>query len=192
MSKTSYCLIAIMLAALLYMGAVRGYQFYERRAAEKAAQDAVSGNAFTFQNVPVSLAAPRPEPVSRPVAFDPAQTAIFLESAPLSFDLQQQQAQETIESILMDYAQDPNIQKFNQELADATEGEADNLADLSGEKMLKILQENPQVGKVVQESMQNPEFAKTIEQIFTNPQFIESVKQLQGNMSAAPQPKKAE
>ena len=48
MSKTSYALIALMVAALLFMGAARGYP---------------------FQNVPVSLAAPRAEPVSAPVLF---------------------------------------------------------------------------------------------------------------------------
>lgn len=194
MSKVSYILIAVMLAALLYMGAVRGYQVYERKAAEKAAEEAANTGVFTFQNVPVTLAAPLPEPVSRPVVFDPSQTAIFLEDAPLSDERQKQQAQETIASILADYEQDPNIQKFNRDLAAATQGGVEDLGALGGVELVKILKENPQVGRVVQENMKNPAFAKTIEQIFTNPQFVESVKQLQGAgpVEAAPQTKKAE
>ena len=192
MSKKSYFLIAVMLAALIYMGAARGYQWYERKAAEKAALEATDGNAFTFQSVPVSLAAPMPEPVSRPVAFDPAQTAIFLETAPLAGDKQQQQAQETIESILADYQEDPQMKKFNEDLSETTQGKVENLGALGGAELIKILQENPQVGKVVQESMQNPEFAKTVEQIFTNPQFVESIKQLQGAAAGMAQPQQPE
>ncbi len=179
MSKTSYFLIAVMLAALIYMGAVRGYQMYERKAAEKAALDSVSGNAFTFQNVPVSLAAPIAEPMAKPVVFDASNTAIFLETAPLSDQQKKQQAQDTIESILEDYQEDPLIQNFNRDLSAATGGNVKDLGALGGVELVKILKENPQVSQVVQQNMQNPEFAKTVEQIFTNPQFIESIKQLQ-------------
>ena len=186
MSNTSCFLIAVMLAALVYMGAARGFQWYERKAAEKAAQEASNGNAFTFQNVPVSLAAPMPQPVSHPVAFDPAQTAIFLESTPLSNELKTQQAKDTIESILADYQEDPNLKKFNEDLAAATRGDVEDLGALSGVELINILKENPQVGQVVQQNMQNPEFAKTIQQIFTNPQFIESIKQLQGGTLPPP------
>ncbi len=197
MSKTSYALIAVMVAALIYMGAVRGYQAYERRAAQKAAEEAANGTPFTFQNVPVALSAPMPEPVSRPVAFDPAQSAIFLETQPLSAEKERQQAQETIESILQDYEQDPKIQQFNKELSAATEGNVPDLGALGGKELADILKEHPEVNQVVQQNMQNPEFAKTVQQIFTNPQFIESIKQLQGAMAvpavpAASEPKKAE
>ena len=169
MSKTSYALIAIMAAALLYMGAARVYQVYERKVAER---EAAAVSSFSFQNVPVSLAAPQAEPVSYPVAFEP--------DAPLTEEQKVQQAQDTIVSILDDYKDDPNLQQFNRALSQATQGKVDNLGVLSGDGLAQILQENPQVGQVVAESMKNPEFAKTVQQIFTNPQFIESVKQLQG------------
>ena len=154
MSKTSYALIGLMVA-----------------------------HTFTFQNVPVSLAAPKPEPVSRPVAFAPVQSAIFLESAPLSEEQTTQQAQDTITSILDDYKEDPNLQKFNRELSAATHGDAADLGALSGGELVRILQENPQVRQVVQQNMQNPAFAKTVQEIFTNPQFVQSVQQLQGPIS---------
>lgn len=177
MSKTSYALIAVMAAALLYMGAARVYQVYERKVAER---EAAAVSAFSFQNVPVSLAAPQAQPVSYPVAFEPVPEDVYLEDAPLTEEQQIQQAQDTIVSILDDYKDDPNIRQFNRALAEATQGKVDNLGVLSGDKLAQILQENPQVGQIVSENMKNPEFAKTVQQIFTNPQFIESVKQLQG------------
>lgn len=177
MSKTSYALIAVMAAALLYMGAARVYQVYERKVAER---EAAAVSAFSFQNVPVSLAAPQAQPVSYPVAFEPVPEDVYLEDAPLTEEQQIKQAQDTIVSILDDYKDDPNIRQFNRALAEATQGKVDNLGVLSGDKLAQILQENPQVGQIVSENMKNPEFAKTVQQIFTNPQFIESVKQLQG------------
>lgn len=177
MSKTSYALIAVMAAALLYMGAARVYQVYERKVAER---EAAAVSAFSFQNVPVSLAAPQAQPVSYPVAFEPVPEDVYLEDAPLTEEQQIKQAQDTIVSILDDYKDDPNIRQFNRALVEATQGKVDNLGVLSGDKLAQILQENPQVGQIVSENMKNPEFAKTVQQIFTNPQFIESVKQLQG------------
>ena len=185
MSKKSYALIIIMLAALAYMGGFRLYQAYQRKAEQRAAE-AAAGTAFTFQNVPVSLAAPMPEPVNRPVEFAPAQSAIFLEAGNLSEEQKNQQAQDTITSILEDYSQEPAMQKFNEDLAAATQGNVEGLGALSGVELVKILKENPQVSQVVQENMQDPDFAKTIQQIFTNPQFVESVKQLQGAGGALP------
>lgn len=194
MSKTSYFLVAIMAAALIYMGAVRGYQAYERKAAERAAEQEAQSGVFTFQNVPVSLSAPMPEPVSAPVRFDDTQTAIFLETPPLSEPLQQQQAQDTIDSILQDYQEDPLIQQFNADLAAATDGNVDGLGALSGAELVKLLQANPEISEVVEKNMKNPAFAQTIEQIFSNPQYIESIKKLQGNAATlgAPKAKKAE
>ena len=168
-----------MLTALIYMGAVRAYQWYERHAAAKALQEATDGNAFTFQNIPVSLAAPQAEPVSSPIPYDQKQTAIFLETLPISDEMKNQQAQETIDSILDDYKDDYSLQQFNRDLSAATQGTVSSLSDLSGADLGEILQGNPQINQIVQENMQNPEFAKTVQQIFTNPQFIESIKQLQ-------------
>ena len=194
MSKLSYCLIAIMGAALIFMGAVRGYQAYEKRAQELAEAEANDGTPFSFQHIPVSLAAPQGAEPNRPVPFNPAQSAIFLEEAPLSAEQRKQQAQETISSILADYQQDPELQRFNQDLFAATQGTASDLSALGGENLAALLKENPQIAQVVQQYMQNPNFAQTVKQIFANPQFVESIRQLQGAAAAtqAQNAKKAE
>ncbi len=196
MSKASYFLMGLIVTALLYMGAVRAYQVYERTAQERAAQQIETADEFKFQNKPIMMAAPQARPVNRPIAFDPSQTAIFLEEAPLTEEQKTQQAIDTISSILDDYESDPRMQQFNQNLSVATQGEVSSLSDLSGAGLAGIMRENPQVGQVVQDSMKNPEFANLIQQIFTNPQFINSVKQLQGPQAQPPaadsQSKKAE
>ena len=69
MSKRSYLCIAIMLAALLYMGAVRAHQWYARQKLEWENERQESVGAFSFQQVPVSLAAPQAEPMAEPVLF---------------------------------------------------------------------------------------------------------------------------
>ena len=90
MSKTSYTLIAIMITALLYMGAVRGYQFYQEKAALWEEERQNDGNAFTFQNVPISFAAPQAEPVARPVRLPEQNSSISILS-----DAQLEQASST-------------------------------------------------------------------------------------------------
>ena len=206
MSKVSYGCIAIMLTALLYMGAVRGYQFYVQKAAqweeERQHQPDVE---FSFQKVPVSLAAPQAEPVARPQVFPaqatsinilpesqtapatpqpvaPAPTGtqdIFLEDAPLPPAQAVQQAQETLRSIVQDYKNEPEIKSFNQELSQATQGQAVDLSALGNGDLSQILHDNPQIQAVVTKHMQDPNFAQKIQQILSNPQFIESVRQLQ-------------
>ena len=125
------------------------------------------------------MAPPEPEPVSRPVLFTPKKGDVFFEEAPLSTEDQTQQSKDTIESILADYKDDPNLRAFNQELKKITQGNAVDLMSLSGGDLGKILHQNPQISEVVSKYMQNPDFAKTIQQIFSNPQFIQSVQQLQ-------------
>ena len=179
MSKLSYALIAVIVAALLFMGAVRGYQFYARKAAEQQAERDANTQPFTFQNVPLKLAPPEPEPISRPVLFSQSKQEIFLEDSPLSAEEQTQQAQDTLRSILADFKDDANLRAFNKELKEVTQGATTDLAGLSGGDLGKILQQNPQISEVVSKHMQNPDFAKTVQQIFSNPQFIESVQQLE-------------
>lgn len=213
MSKVSYTLIAIMVTALLFMGAVRGYQLYERKVSqweEERAQQADA--AFSFQQVPVSLAAPQAEPVSAPV-FLPADVtsmnilpengptppqvssgaatngAVFLEDTPLSDDEAVRQAKDTLRSIVQDYKNEPEIQSFNQDLAQATRGQAVDLSAISGGDLRQLLDDNPQIKTVVSKHMQDPDFAKKVQQILSNPQFVESVRQLQ--KSNPPSGKKA-
>ncbi len=180
MSKISYILIAIMAAALIFMGAVRGYQLYQRKTAQWEAEREQAQSAFSFQNVPVSLAAPQAEPMSLPVRFAPSSVQdVFLEDAPLSPEQEVRQAQDTIVSILEDYKDDEQLQSFNRDLAAASSGKAVDLSALSGRDLKQMLQDNPEIAVVVGKHMQNPDFAQTVQQILTNPQFIKSVQDLQ-------------
>lgn len=180
MSKLSYTLIAIMAAALIFMGAVRGYQLYQRKAAQWEEERSHAQSAFSFQNVPVSLAAPQAEMMAFPVRFEAAsQEDIFLEDVPLSQEQEVRQAQDTIASILEDYKDDAQLRAFNRDLAAASSGHAVDLSALSGGDLKQVLKANPKIGAVVSKHMQNPEFAKTVRQILSNPQFVKSVKDLQ-------------
>lgn len=192
MSKTSYVLIFIMIAALAYVGAVRGYQFYQHKVQESEEEKGYD-YGFSFQNVPVSFAPPMPEAMSTPIPFPEEPREIFLEEPALSAQDQQKQAQDTIHSILEDY-QDETIQAFNQELSDITQGQVNSLEVLSGGEVVQLLQQNPQIASVVEKHMKNPDFARTIQQIFSNPQFIKSAKILQdaANKPAASEDKKTE
>lgn len=180
MSKLSYTLVAIMAAALIFMGAVRGYQLYQRKTAQWEEERARTQSAFSFQNVPVSLAAPQAEVMPMPVRFDAsAGRDVYLEDTPLPPQQEVRQAQETIASILEDYKDDEKLRSFNRDLAAATSGGAVDLSALSGGDLKQVLKANPKIGAVVSKHMQNPEFAKTVQQILSNPQFIKSVKDLQ-------------
>ena len=179
MSKTSYVLIAVMITALLFMGAVRGYQFYASQAAQRQEQDETAGYAFSFQNTPLRLALPEAEPVSPPIPFSVPKQDIFLQDdTPLTQEAEIQQAQETLASILADYKDDPTMKAFNRELKEVTNGRATDIVALSGGDLAHVLRQNPQIGQVVAKYMQNQDFAKSVQEIFTNPQFIESVEQL--------------
>ena len=214
MSKTSYGLIALMIIALLYMGAVRGYQFYEQKAEEWEQQRQESADAFSFQQVPISLAAPQAEEMQAPVRLPADLTSIsilpektkssvledmvdgagvpvfsereiFLEDAPLSAPQQIRQAQDTLRSIVQDYQNEPEIQSFNQELKKVTAGKAVDLSSLGGGDLKQVLKDNPQIQSIISKHMQNPDFARKVQQIFSNPQFVQSVRQLQqAGMSA--------
>lgn len=184
MSKVSLTFIGIMITALLFMGAVRGYQFYAHKSALQQEERQQAAQAFTFHNVPLRLAPPQPEPSGRPQLFSPPKKDIFLEDVALTPEKEIQQAQETLQSVLEDYQDDKNLQSFNQALSRATQGQLKNLADLGGGNLAVVLQQNPQVAQLVEDYMKNPDFAHTIEEIFSNPQFVQSVERLQ--KTAAP------
>lgn len=215
MSKKSYLFIGIMLTALLYMGAVRGYQFYAKKAAQWEEERQQQNAAFSFQQVPISLAAPQAEPVSAPQILPADATSIsilpqsqsapdepqvvtpansgqpvFLEDAPLPAEQAVQQAKDTLRSIVQDYKNEPEIQSFNQELSQVTKGQAVDLSSLGKGDISQVLKDNPQVQAVVAKHMKDPAFAQKAQQILSNPQFIESVRQLQRNQAAAQTDKK--
>ncbi len=190
MSKKSYIFIGLIVTALIYMGAVRAYQFYQQKAAEWEAERQETQGTFSFQNIPVSLAAPQAAPVSAPVLFQGTKGEFFIEEKPLSKEDADKQAIDTIESILADFSDEENLKQFNKELAEASDGKAVDISDLSNGNLAQVMQQNPEIVGVVSKHMQNPDFAKTVQEIFTNPQFVQSIQQLQGTTRNAPQPLK--
>lgn len=184
MSKTSYFLIGIMVAVTVLMGALHGYRAFTQYRERQAALEAP-----TFQEVPVSMAAPQADFTPPPIRYAPETSQdVFLEDAPLSPQQEAEQADLTVRSILADYAKDPVMQQFNRELSSATQGQAKDLADLSGPRLQELMQSHPQVAQVVQKYMKKPEFSAAVEQIFSNPQYVQSVRVLQGenHVPAAP------
>ena len=186
MSKTSYFLIGIIVAALLYMGAARLHEWRAQRLAVQ--EDALrnDGEPFSFQQVPVSLAAPEAELMKNPVQYQPQYQEIYLEDAVLSAEQQMQQAQDTIVSIMQDFANEPALQEFNRELQAASAGDVQNLADLSTQNLEQILQKNPEIQQVVSKHLKDQDFSKLVQQIFNNPQFQQSVQELQGPSHTVP------
>ena len=179
MSKTSYVLIAIMATALLFMGAVRLREVHvrNRQAAEDASQH--DGEPFSFQHIPVSLAAPEAEMPMAPVEYHPQGQVIYLEDTPLTPLQKRKQARDTISSILADFQRNATLAGFNQEIQQASNGEVRGLEDLSTQNLEQIVQKNPQIKGVVEKHLKNPDFAKMIDEIFQNPQFQQSVQTLQ-------------
>lgn len=183
MSKTSYGLLALMVAALIMMGAVRAREWYMQY---KTAQEIASendGTPFTFQQVPVSLAAPEAEAVPNPVRYKRGYPEVYLEDTPLAPQEQAQQAQDTIASIIEDYKDEPSLAQFNADLQQASHGEVKDLVDLSTQNLQQILQQNPEIAHVVEKHAKEVDFTKVLEEIFNNPQFQQSVKELQGKNS---------
>lgn len=181
MSRTSKVLIAIMLAALAYMGAVRAVQFYGQKVAEQKAQQAQEP---VFQHVTFAADEVRPQPT---LWTSPAQD-VFLEEPPLPPELEAQQAKDTIESIFNDYKNDPALAQFNQDLKNATGGQVPDLETLSNQSINQIILQNPQIGEVIQKNMQSEDFQRVLNEIFSNPQFQESVQQIQGSGLVLPAP----
>ncbi len=185
MSKTSWFFILVIVAALGYMGAVRWQEW--RMALQEAQETAArqDGEPFSFQQVPVSLAAPQAEPLQDPVLYRAPYPEVYLEDTPLTPAQQQAQAQDTITSILADYKNDPALVQFTAEMQAATHGQVQGLADLSTQNLAQVIDQNPQIAGIVQKHLKNKDFSKLIDEVFQNPQFQQSVKALQKN---APQP----
>ena len=181
MSKTSKFLIAVMVTALIFMGAVRVYQAVNRIRDARQEAAARENGMFRFQNLPVSLEAPKPQPVPLPVTYTPPAEEIFLEDPPLREEQQVRQAEQTIASIVDDFRQEEALENFNSQLREASGGKIQNLDELSTKNLNEILKTNPEIQGVVSKNLQNPDFAQIIEEIFSNPQFQQSVARLQEN-----------
>ena len=171
--------MVLIVAALSYMGAARLHEWWHLYRAEHEAAAQQAAAEFSFQQVPLSLAAPQAEPVEPPVKYQPQLPPIYLEDTPLSSQTQQQQAQQTLASIVEDFDQTADMQSFNLALQQASNGEVNNLADLSSQDLGQLIQKNPDIRLVIKQHLNNKEFAAKIDEIFSNPQFQQSVKQLQ-------------
>ena len=179
MSKLSRFLIGVIIAGLAFITSINLYRAYEKHVQETESD---SFATQTFHQVPVSYAPVEPDiPVYKKYE-EPGQKEIYLEDPTLDPEQAQQQARETVKSILEDYRQDPSLQAFYQDLQEST-GKNINLEDLSGENLGAILQQYPQVQEVIRQHSQDPQFAKTLQEIFTNPQFVQSVAVLQSGQN---------
>ncbi len=182
MSKTSRFFIAVMVVGLAFLAGMRLYQAYERRAVLDAAEPAPTQ---TFNQVPVQQG---PAEIDRPVYQRLPQQAqpqeVYLQEEPLNPAEQKEQAQQTLHSILDDYANHPKMRVFYADLAQAT-GRTDlTLETLSGDGLPELMRQYPQVQEVLAKHSKDPEFVKTLQEIFNNPQFAHSVAVLQGGMPA--------
>ncbi len=173
-------MLALMAVALIYMSAVRLWEWRAARLEEQEIAAQNDGDIFTFQRIPISLAAPEAEPMRKPIEYQRPYPEIYLEDAPLSAQQQKVQAQETIASIVEDFKNEPAVIQFNQELQEASEGEVKDLADLSTQNLQQILLKNPQIIQIVEKHAKKADFSKILQEIFENPQFQQSVKELQG------------
>ena len=179
MSKISYALLAVMVAALIFMGAVRLRELHQRNQALQEEQSRNDGEPFSFQHIPVSFAAPQVKYQQNPVEYNAQGPIIYLEDTPLSPEQHKQQARATVSSILADFEQNTALAGFNREINEVSGGKVKGLEDLSTQNLMQIVQKNPQIQGVVEKYMKNPDFSKAIEEIFNNPQFQQSVKELQ-------------
>lgn len=174
MSKKSWILLFIMCSALIYMGALRMYQWVQHRV-----------EIYNEKHpAPVRLVQTEEEPLldeNTPLErWAPAREDIFLEQQPLPEVLQEQQARETIASILRDFQLDPALIKFNRELEQATRGDVRSLEELSNRGLELLLEQHPEIQEVVNNNSANEDFAAVLKQIFSNPQYQQSVQKLQG------------
>jgi hypothetical protein len=188
MSKTSYFLMGVIVTALVYMGAVRLHQWHSQRMEEQEIAAQNDGEPFTFQQVPVSMAAPEAELMQNPVKYRRPYPEIYLEDTPLTPEQQTKQAQDTIVSIVQDFQNEPALAKFNDDLQEASNGEVKDLVDLSTKNLEQILQRNPEIQRVVEDHSKDVNFAEVLNEIFQNPQFQQSVHQLQGGKNASKKP----
>lgn len=182
MSKTSRFFLAVMVVGLAFLAGTRLYQLYERRAAQDAAEPVPTQ---TFNQVPVRQGpAEIDPPVYKRLPEQEKPQEVYLQDAPLSAAQQKVQAQQTLQSILADYASHPKMQAFYADLARATGRTDITLESLSGAALPELMKKYPQVQEVLAKHSKDPEFVKTLQEIFSNPQFVHSVAVLQGGVPA--------
>ena len=177
MSKLSRFLIGVIVVGLAFIASLHLYRTYEKYA-ESSEEEAAP--TMTFNNVPVHYVPPVvDEPVFQRWPEEPKQQQeVYLQDTPLDAQTEQEQARQTIQSILEDYEQDPQLQAFYRDLQRAT-GQQIDLSMLSGEQLSSLLTAYPQLSQVISDYAKDPAFAQTLQAIFSNPQFARSVAVLQ-------------
>jgi len=165
------CIVLIALGFSFMIG-VRLYRMYSAQVEEQSQQHS-AGVSAQFR----SGGAPEKQlPVFQRTTVSSPE--IYLQETQLPDELKQEQARQTIQSILADYQEDEALKSFYADLQKST-GEAISLVDLSGEGMAALLIKHPEIQEVIARHTQDPAFAKTLQEIFSNPQFGYSVAVLQ-------------
>ena len=177
MSLLSRVLTGIIIIGLAFIVAVRMYRGYEQdvAATQESSQTAQPvSSAVVASTGPVKLQLP----VFRASAGAAPAPEIYLEDTALPPDLNKEQARQTLQSIMSDYRDNPQLQAFYADLQQST-GQPLDLTSLSGENLAVLLIKYPQIQEVITRHAQDPAFAKTLQEIFSNPQFVQSVAVLQ-------------
>jgi len=171
--------IVIIVIGLAFIAGIRLYRNYE----EHLSQDDISAG---FNQPSMSSLAPTVEiPVfKRFPENNKMNDDIFLEDAPLTTEQAQEQARQTITSILEDYRDNPQLQAFYQDIKQNT-GQSIDLAAMSSGNMGELLKQYPQLQQTIAKHAQDPQFTQAIQEIFSNPEFIRSVSVLQQTQAAS-------
>ncbi len=177
MSKLGRISLVIMILGLAFIASLRLYRSYEEQV--KADQENM-GAAMTFNQVAVHH---EPAEVETPVyqrlpIDDRLIKDIFLEDPALPAEQAQEQARATINSILEDYRENPQLREFYKEVKETT-GQKIDLSAMSQGNMGELLKQYPQLQEIINRHTQDPQFAATIQEIFSNPEFVRSVIILQ-------------
>ena len=177
MSKLSRFLIGVIITGLAFIAGIHLYRAYERYVQQTQSEEANATQ--TFHRVPVSYQPLPPQlPVYKRYPEQGLAQEVYLEDPVLPPEQEQEQARQTVKSILSDYQRHEKVLAFYADLQQAT-GKPIRLEDLSSENLVSLMLQYPQIQDVIIRHSQDPEFAAVMREVFTNPQFVQSVAVLQ-------------
>ena len=165
--------IVIIVIGLAFIAGIHLYRNYE----ERLSQDDISAG-FNETSMPSSAPTVEIPVFKRFPENDQMSNDIFLEDTPLAPEQAQEQARQTITSILEDYRDNPQLQAFYQDIKQNT-GQSIDLASMSSGNMGELLKQYPQLQEIIAKHAQDPQFTQSIQEIFSNPEFVRSVVVLQ-------------
>lgn len=168
----------VILLGLAFIVGLRAYRAYEQRV--QLQQEEEQAFSHTFHQVPLRYERPTVEmPVFKRFSpGNPPEKDIFLEDAPLTTQQRQEQARQTIHSILKDYQDNVSLKAFYEDVRQSTGADLD-LVTLSQGNIAPLLQQYPQLQEVIARHAKDPKFVRTMQEILSNPQFMSSVAILQ-------------